>query len=210
MSASDGDVAHVPLGGRFVEAVRYAAVAHADHVRKGTDIPYMAHLLGVATLTLEHGGGEPQATAAVLHDVVEDRGGARRLADVRALFGDEVAELVAALSDAVVAAGETKQPWQPRKRAYLAHLAELVEAEHPVVLVSLCDKLHNARAIVADANDPNGPGDEVWQRFSADRQDVAWYYRSLLEIYRTSRVLPPRAVGHLAEAVERLEELASR
>jgi (p)ppGpp synthase/HD superfamily hydrolase len=207
---TDEGPGHVSLSGRFAEAVAYAAVAHADHVRKGTDIPYLAHLLGVATLTLEHGGSEVQATSAVLHDVVEDRGGARRLADVRARFGDDVAECVDALSDAVLEVGETKGDWRPRKEAYLTHLAGLVDADHPAVLVSLCDKLHNARAIVDDAKDPNGPGADVWRRFSASPDQVAWYYRSLLETYAASTNLPARALAHLGTSVSSLEELVAR
>jgi (p)ppGpp synthase/HD superfamily hydrolase len=199
---------HVTLSGHFADAVAYAAVAHADHVRKGTEIPYVAHLLSVAALTLEHGGSEVQATAAVLHDVVEDRGGLRRLADVRARFGDDVAELVAALSDAIED-GAPKQAWLPRKEAYLAHLAALVAADHPAVLVSLCDKLHNARAIVADASDPHGPGAEVWDRFTGTREQTAWYYRTLVATYATSDRLPARAVAHLAVAVDELEALAA-
>jgi hypothetical protein len=201
-----GDVIqHVALTGRFVAAVEYAAVAHADHVRKGTDVPYLAHLLAVASLVLEHGGDEHQATAAVLHDVVEDRGGRRRLEDVRARFGPEVARLVDALSDAVPDDDGAKAPWRDRKERYLAHLHDLVVDDHPAVLVSVCDKLHNARAIVADATDPDGPGHGVWERFRGSPSEVAWYYRALVGTFGRSRTLPRRAVRSLEETVEELE-----
>jgi len=201
-------VRHVPLTGRFTEAVGYAAVAHAGQVRKGTDIPYLSHLLSVAALVLEHGGDERQATAGVLHDVVEDCGGVRRLEDVRAVFGEDVAELVAALSDAVPLDGAPKAPWRARKEAYLEHLSALVTAEHPAALVSLCDKLHNARAIVADASDDNGPGEKVWDRFSAPAADTAWYYRALAERFEAG-TLPPRAVKVFTVTVEELTRLAT-
>jgi (p)ppGpp synthase/HD superfamily hydrolase len=192
------------LAGRFAHAVAYASEAHSGQVRKGTEVPYLSHLLAVAALTLEHGGTEVQASAAVLHDVVEDQGGEPRLRDVRGRFGAEVADLVAALSDAAPAAGETKPPWRERKTAYLRHLGELVADGHPAALVSLCDKLHNARSIVADASDPAGPGPAVFDRFSASPEETAWYYRSLRDTYRYGR-LPARALGDFAETVDQLD-----
>jgi (p)ppGpp synthase/HD superfamily hydrolase len=198
-------VAQVPLAGRFTDAVYYAAVAHHGHLRKGTEIPYLSHLLSVAALVLEHGGSELQATAAVLHDVVEDCGGAPRLEDVRRTFGDEVAELVAALSDAMPEEGEEKDDWRPRKEAYLHHLEEMVGDHHPATLVSLCDKLHNARAIVADAADEeDGPGTEIWSRFTGGLDGTVWYYRELARIFGTSR-LPARAVQAFTETVDELQ-----
>jgi hypothetical protein len=196
------------LAGRFAEAVAYAATAHGDQVRKGTDLPYVSHLLAVAALVLEHGGTEPQAVAALLHDVVEDRGGAPRLDDVRATFGDEVAQMVDDLSDAAPAEGEAKPPWRERKQAYLDHLAGLVAAGAPAALVSCCDKLHNAEAIVADATDPDGdPGLAVFERFSATPAQTAWYYRELAQRFRAAR-LPRRLVTRFDDAVEQLADLA--
>lgn len=196
------------LAGRFAEAVAYAATAHGDQVRKGTDLPYVSHLLAVAALVLEHGGSEQQAVAAVLHDVVEDCGGGPRLDDVRATFGDAVATMVDDLSDAAPAAGEAKPPWRQRKQAYLDHLAGLVDAAAPAVLVSCCDKLHNAESIVADATDPGGdPGLAVFDRFSATPADTAWYYRELAQRFRTAD-LPARLVARFDRAVEQLADLA--
>ena len=203
-------VQHVALTGRFTDAVAYAAVAHAGQVRKGTDVPYLAHLLTVAALVLEHGGDELQATAGVLHDVVEDCGGQRRLEDVRVRFGTDVADLFHALSDAAPADGERKAPWPERKEAYLDHLRDLARSGHPAVLVSLCDKLHNAQAIVADATDPDGPGAAVWDRFKAGPEQVAWYYRSLWKAYAEAEGLPSRAVRDLDETIEALTAAARR
>lgn len=202
-------VQHVTLTGRFSDAVSYAAIAHADHIRKGTEVPYLAHLLAVASLVLEHGGEEPQATAAILHDVVEDRSGQRRLEDLRVRFGDVVADLVAALSDAAPIAAEDKAPWGERKEACLDHLRGLAATGHPAVLVSLCDKLHNARAIVADATDPDGPGPEVWERFKADPEQVAWYYQSLRDVFADTEGLPRRAVREFVDVVDELATVAT-
>ncbi|MFP4310533.1 MAG: HD domain-containing protein [Nitriliruptoraceae bacterium] len=199
---------HVPLTGRFAEAVTYALTAHAAQVRTGTDLPYATHLLGVTALVLEHGGSELQATAAVLHDVVEDQGGARRLEDVRARFGSDVAELVEAMSDAVLLDGEPEPTWRSRKGAYVAHLPELVAARHPSCLVSLCDKLHNVRAIVADVTDPDGDPAATWARFTPTPAQLAWYYRSLADIFATAD-LPARAVQALQDAVTELETLVA-
>jgi (p)ppGpp synthase/HD superfamily hydrolase len=197
-------MAQIPLAGRFTDAVHYAAVAHHGHLRKGTEIPYLSHLLSVAALVLEHGGTELQATAGLLHDVVEDCGGAPRLEDVRRTFGEEVAELVAALSDSLTEEGEEKDEWRPRKEAYLRHLETMVANEHPAALVSLCDKLHNAHAIVADAaDDQDGPGTEIWSRFTGGVDGTVWYYRELVRIFGISR-LPARAIRALSETVDEL------
>ena len=198
------------LAGRFTDAVAYAVQAHGEQVRKATTIPYASHLLAVTSLVLDHGGSEAQATAAVLHDVVEDCGGAPRLADVRDRFGDDVAGMVDNLSDAAPSPGEAKPPWRQRKQAYLDHLGKLVADGAPAVLVSACDKLHNATAIVADATDPNeDPGLAVFDRFSADAPaDTAWYYRSLLRRYEGAD-LPDRLISALRHTLGRLEEAAA-
>lgn len=165
------------LGQRFIAAIEEANRYHAGQVRKGTQIPYLAHLLSVAALVLEDGGSEDEAIAALLHDAVEDAGGKPTLEAIREQFGDEVAMIVMACSDTDVA---PKPPWRERKEAYLAHLAD--EATPASVLrVSLADKLHNARAILSDYR---GLGEDLWSRFNtASGDDQLWYYRSLAKIF---------------------------
>jgi (p)ppGpp synthase/HD superfamily hydrolase len=111
----------ITLTDRFERALVYAHVVHGGHCRKGTTIPYVSHLLAVASLVLEDGGDEDEAMAALLHDAVEDRGGAERLKDIRARFGKRVANIVQSCSDTDV---DPKPPWRERKIAYLAHLRE--------------------------------------------------------------------------------------
>ncbi|RKQ90875.1 HD domain-containing protein [Solirubrobacter pauli] len=167
------DVPGQRLGARFDRAVRLARELHAAQQRKGTQIPYLAHLLGVASLVLEDGGSEDEAIAGLLHDAVEDQGGARTLREIEQLFGREVAHIVAACSDTDVV---PKPPWRERKEAYIAHLA----TAHPSVLrVSLADKLHNARAIQYDLQS----GADVWRRFNAGRDEVLWYYGALADAF---------------------------
>lgn len=163
---------------RFDDAVAYARTLHADDVRKGTTVPYLAHLLGVSSLVLEHGGDEDQAIAALLHDAAEDHGGRARLADIAARFGTRVAAIVEACSDSLVADRHHKAPWWPRKAAYLRALA----TEPPdALLVTAADKLHNARALVADHR---RDGDALWARFNPDagRRGQLWYQRRLHEV----------------------------
>jgi len=139
------------LGCRFEQAVLYATHVHGGHVRKGTTIPYLAHLLAVTTLVLEDDGKEDDAIAALLHDAAEDQGGTERLNDIRLRFGQRVAEIVAACSDTL----ETpKPPWRERKEAYLQHLES---APDEVLRISLADKLHNIRAITLDYERLGGP-----------------------------------------------------
>jgi hypothetical protein len=185
------------LGEQFEEALTYATQVHASQRRKGGDVPYVAHLLGVTSLVLEDGGGEQEAVAALLHDAVEDQGGAERLEDIRARFGGEVAEIVAGCSDT----DEVPKPaWRIRKEEYIAHLAT---ARPEVVRVSLADKVHNARSVLFDYR---LMGDELWKRFNPDA-DHLWYYRSLVEAFREVSRSP--LVDELDRVVTELERVAS-
>ncbi|MBI4913707.1 MAG: HD domain-containing protein [Acidobacteria bacterium] len=162
-------------GPRLAEALSFAIAVHGTQLRKGTAIPYVTHLLGVCALVGESGGREDELVAALLHDAVEDGGGAPVLAEIRARFGEGVAAIVAGCTDDD--SGGEKAPWLDRKRAYLAHLAS---APLPVLRVSCADKLHNARAIARDLRD-HGPA--VFRRFKADREGTLWYYRSLARLF---------------------------
>jgi (p)ppGpp synthase/HD superfamily hydrolase len=158
---------------RFDAAVAFAFLLHRTQLRKGTDVPYVSHLLAVTALVLEHGGTEDQAIAAVLHDAVEDQGGHRTLDRIRDNFGATVAELVSALSDTDL---EEKPAWRERKERYIAHLTHI---PREAVLVALADKVHNARAIVRDVT---RGGATVWKRFNAETPaEVVWYYHALAQ-----------------------------
>jgi (p)ppGpp synthase/HD superfamily hydrolase len=165
---------------RFQRAFGLASEIHARQLRKGTSIPYLAHLMSVAALVLEHGGDEDAAISGLLHDAIEDSDdGARTEARIRGEFGDRVADTVLACSDAVAVPGEVKAPWRERKERYIRRLAG--EASPGVLLVSACDKLHNARSIVADLR---AVGAAMWGRFSQrDPAAHLWYYQSLADCY---------------------------
>ena len=174
------------IGPRFDEAVAYASVLHGDHVRKGSaGVPYIAHLLGVAALVLEDGGGEDEAIAAMLHDAVEDRGGAARLEDIRRRFGEPVAEIVLGCSDAIREPGAQKADWWPRKCAHLEHLAHTEgDLAEPLLRVTMADKLSNLRATVSDAG---VGGAEFWAVFRQGAASQVWYYGRMIEIFRVRR-----------------------
>jgi (p)ppGpp synthase/HD superfamily hydrolase len=186
------------LSERFENALLYATRLHASQTRKGNGVPYVSHLLAVASLVLEAGGGEDAAIAALLHDAAEDQGGHETLADIRARFGARVADIVAACSDTFE---EPKPPWHERKRAYIAHLRD---APAEVLLVSCADKLHNARAIAADHRQL---GDALWARFHAGPEDILWYYRELSAIF--SEQGPEYLAAELALVVEALHRDAA-
>ena len=182
---------------RLAEAFAFAASVHREQLRKSTAIPYVSHLMAVTALVLEHGGDEDQALAALLHDAIED-GGAEYEPVIRNLFGDRVARIVRACTDADVT---PKPPWRERKEAYLQHLRE----EGPdALLVSACDKLHNARAIVADLRNL---GNKVFERFNAGRDGTLWYYGALAEVFRER--LPGPLAAELDRTVAGIHELAS-
>jgi GTP pyrophosphokinase len=185
------------LGPRFEDALVYAAQLHAGQVRKGTEIPYLAHLLSVAALVLEAGGDEEQAIAALLHDAVEDQGGLGRLRAIRGRYGERVARIVLACSDAWT---EPKPPWPERKARYLARLPH---TEAAVLLVSAADKLHNARAILTDVQEPVHGGDALFARFTGGKDGTLWYYTALVAAYQAAGFSNP-LVRELARVVREL------
>jgi (p)ppGpp synthase/HD superfamily hydrolase len=189
----------VTLSSRFEEALTLAARLHADQVRKGTTIPYISHLLAVASMVLEQGASEDEAIAALLHDAAEDQGGRATLEDIRNRFGDAVAEIVEGCTDSWVI---PKPPWRTRKEAYLAHLRE---ASASVRLVSAADKLHNARTILSDYR---ALGESLWSRFTGGREGTLWYYRALVEVLRAAGTTS--LVEELDRVVSELEHLVSR
>jgi len=161
--------------GPFEAALVYAHQVHRGQTRKGTGIPYIAHILGVAAIALEYGATEEQAIAALLHDAAEDGGGEATLAEIRAKFGDEVGDIVLGCSDSLVENPEDKAPWRERKETYLAHIET---ASASVCLVSAADKLHNVRAITRDYR---AEGDDIWERFLGKREGTLWYYEAVAD-----------------------------
>jgi (p)ppGpp synthase/HD superfamily hydrolase len=162
----------MPYTEKFENALEYAARLHRNQCRKGTNIPYITHLLAVASIVGENGGTEHEVVAALLHDGPEDQGGIPTLEGIRARFGDEVAELVDGCTDTYE---DPKPPWRERKERYLAHLAE---APDPVRLVSSADKLHNARAVLSDYRKL---GEDLWTRFNGGKEGTLWYYRAVVD-----------------------------
>src|SRR5215472_3320160 len=169
---------------RFTQAVDYARQIHVGS-RKGTQVPYMAHLLGVASLVTGETGHVPfevtedMVVAALLHDAVEDEGGLPRLRDIEEKFGKEVANIVEGCTDSFEADSGKKQKWEERKSSYINWLHEEDESQG-TLLVSAADKLYNARAILEDYREV---GVEVWKRFKRGRDQQLWYFEELLKIY---------------------------
>ncbi len=181
----------------FDDAVAYALDRHRGQMRKGTSIPYVAHVLAVAAIAFEHGATEQEAIAAVLHDTVEDAGGRPVLDEIRRRYGDAVADTVAACSDAFT---QPKPPWEERKRAHVAHLAT---ASRSTALVTAADKLHNAQAILRDYRQE---GDRLWSRFNAGRDEILRYHRAVIDAIREKAPAP--LLEELERVVGEIEKLA--
>lgn len=208
------DTATPMLGARFAEALVFAHEVHRHDVRKGSGTPYVSHLLAVCALTLELGGTEDEAIAALLHDAAEDHGGEAMLDEIAERFGTDVADIVRGLSDSLTEDAENKAPWRPRKEAYLRELAG--EEDVRVLRVSLADKVHNAGAIVREHRTS---GLAVYERFKPARfaddgselpavdatrgwEQTLWYYESLVPAY-------DRHGAVLADGIEQLRTLVA-
>jgi (p)ppGpp synthase/HD superfamily hydrolase len=190
------------LTDRFGQALLFAFELHNGQERKGNQTPYIAHLLGVASLVLEDGGDEDEAIAALLHDAAEDQGGLETLEQICLSFGERVASIVDGCTDTYQT---PKPPWRQRKDDYLVHLRS---ASPSVWRVSLADKLHNARTILVDLH---LQGEPVWERFNGGKIGSLWYYRSLAIIFQElsdSGLVRSPLVAMLDEVVTQIEQLA--
>ena len=176
------------------QAFTYASDLHAKQTRKGKDVPYISHLMGVAAIVLEQGGSENQAIGALLHDAVEDQD--VTVEEIRERFGDEVAEIVEGCTDAE---GEPKPEWRGRKEKYIAHLRE---AGPSVRLVAAADKLYNARNVLEDYR---SVGESLWERFTGGKDGTLWYYRTLAKTFR--EIDPSPLTDELGRVVSELEKL---
>jgi len=187
------------LSRRFDDAVGFVLEKHRHQLRKGTEIPYVSHLLAVAAIVLEYGGTEDEAIAAVLHDVVEDQGGRPVLEQIRAEFGAPVADTVEGCTDAET---NPKPRWRERKERYLEHLPGASASVH---LVAAADKLHNLRAIIRDYR---RIGEGVWSRFNSGRDGILWYHHSVLEQLKLADRAPSGLLDELESAVRELSGAA--
>jgi (p)ppGpp synthase/HD superfamily hydrolase len=173
---------NVRLSPQFGKALIYATRIHGGKLRKKTRIPYIAHILGVTAIALEYGANETEAIAALLHDAVEDCGGAKRLRDIERKFGKKIARIVEGCTDT----DQTpKPPWLQRKKAYVDHVRH---ASMPTKMVSASDKLHNLRAILMDYRQE---GEKLWSRFNGGKQGALWYYRALVNAFGSAKRIRP-------------------
>jgi (p)ppGpp synthase/HD superfamily hydrolase len=196
------------MGPRFDRALGLASDLHRGQFRKGVPIPYISHLMAVAGIVLEANAWhrmdnlEDVAIGALLHDAVEDQGHKISLDAIREEFGDTVHRIVLECSDEIMTEkGQEKSDWKARKEAYLAKIRT---KSRETLLVSCADKIHNARSILFDHD---RIGDEIWDRFNADQDEIAWYYRSLAEEFEKAWPGNP-LLSELQGLVERLVHAA--
>ena len=191
------DKKRIQLTKRFEDALVYATELHSGQNRKRSQVPYIAHLLGVTSLVLEDGGDEDEAIAALLHDAVEDQGGLRTLEAIRERYGEHVATIVSACTDSFT---EPKPPWRERKESYIEILRR---ADSSVQRVSLADKVYNARTTLRDVR---REGQSAWSKFKQGKEGALWYYQAIIEALdsRTDSYL----LMELKEIVSELEQVS--
>lgn len=181
------------MSSRFQQAFEYALEKHREQKRKGSSVPYISHLMSVSALVMEACGDEDQAIAGLLHDVPEDQGGRPALEEIRARFGERVAHIVEGCTDTFE---EPKPDWKIRKQQYIEHLKH---ADNDTKLVSLADKLHNARSILADYRQIR---EEIWKRFKRGRNEQLWYFGALAAAFEASRSQP--GIARLLDEFQRV------
>jgi len=184
------------LTDRFIDALAWAADLHRTQSRKASETPYVAHLLAVAALVLEYGGDEDEAIAALLHDAIEDQGGAPTRQKIAERFGPRVSQLV---EGATETDAQPKPPWRERKEKHLAHLAS---ADRSVQLIVAADKLHNACSLLADHE---RLGEAVWSHFRGGKAGTLWYYRQAIS---SLPLAPAGLLARIERTVAQLEHAA--
>jgi (p)ppGpp synthase/HD superfamily hydrolase len=195
------------LTDRFTHAIDYARQVHVNY-RKGTSVPVLAHLLGVASLVLGESGyvrfvvTEDMVIGALLHDAVEDEGGLPRLRDIEANFGKEVANIVEGCSDSVAEDSSRKQEWEVRKTTYINRLQKVSEG---TLLVSVADKVYNAHSILEDYREL---GTALWSRFKRGRKEQLWYFAELIKVYE-KKDSSSRLTKELKRTVDELARLSA-
>lgn len=191
------------LSTRYLDALEYAAQLHADQMRKSTNVPYISHLYGVSALVISFGGNEDAAIAGLLHDGPEDQGGLETLHEIRAKFGDGVADIVERCSDSLIdkRKGEVKEAWVPRKSRYISHVATSDATQQHYHLVTACDKLHNLLSIVRDYR---AVRTEFWKTFK--REKTMWYYREIIAAFGQANLLPEALLSQLQNVYAEFEK----
>lgn len=192
------------LGNRFRDALQWAAQLHEDQNRKGGDVPYVAHLLGVAAIVLEHGGDEDIAIAALLHDALEDQAHKIDEGEIQRRFGASVERFVIECSDGTPEEqlDRSHDRWFARKKKYIADIATKSDG---ALMVSMADKLYNVRSMVEDYR---AQGDTIWNRFTTGRDGNLWYYAAMVDAYE-KRVGRTRLWGELARTVAEMRDLVT-
>jgi GTP pyrophosphokinase len=194
------------LTNRFTRAIDYARQVHVDN-RKGTSVPTMAHLLGVAALVMGESGHvhfpvtEDIVIGALLHDAVEDEGGLTRLRDIEANFGREVSKIVEGCSDSFAEDSNRKQEWEVRKTSYIERLQNESDG---ILLVSVADKVYNAHSILDDYREL---GPALWSRFKRGREKQLWYFTELIKVYEKKGL--GRLTAELKRSVDELARLSA-
>ncbi|WP_298616098.1 HD domain-containing protein [uncultured Thermosynechococcus sp.] len=194
---------------RYLDALEYAAILHREQTRKGSNVPYISHLVAVSMIALEYGADEDVAIAGLLHDAVEDQGGLPILEAIRERYGDRVAEIVRACSDSVANTleGEAKLPWVTRKLSYIKHIQQGTNADRDAQLVSASDKLHNLLCILRDYRNIGG---DLWERFRAGREGVLWYYRELIAAFESAHLIPLSLLERLQQTYQELSHAVEK
>jgi len=181
------------------DALLYATRLHSSQMRKRSDVPYIAHLLGVTSIVLEDGGTEDEAIAALLHDAVEDQGGLKTLEEIRSRFGIPVADIVLSVSDSH---SEPKPAWRERKEAYINSIRS---ASPSAVRVSLADKIYNASTTIQDIR---REGEAAWGKFNGGKEGTLWYYEQLIQAFKKHGSSP--LLAEFVRTVDQLKILSDR
>lgn len=182
---------------RFRCALDYAAQKHAQQTRKASDIPYLSHLMSVCSIVMDNCSDENVWIAALLHDAVEDQGGEMTALEIERLFGTRVAELVRGCSEMIAEDESARPTWLERKMGYLKAMAD---KDADVLLISIADKLHNARSVLSEWL---RCGDDVYCRFSKGKVGTHWYYQEMIRAYRETGRAPEHLLRELEETVEK-------
>lgn len=154
------------------KAIEFAVKAHSGFERRGKGYPYIVHPMEAVSIVATITKDQELLAAAALHDVVEDTDCTEE--DIRKIFGERVAELVAAESDVVIEGKTESESWKERKEYAINRLSNL---SYDAKVVAIGDKLSNARAMLYDYK---SMGEKLWDKFHVNDPKLhKWHYEGL-------------------------------
>ncbi len=152
------------------KAVRIAAIAHKNQLRKIGNLPYIVHPFMVALKLARYGFSDAVISAALVHDVLEDTNYPED--EIKKELGNKVFKIVKSVTH------DNSLPWEEKKKKYIESVKN---GSKEAKAVALADKIHNLESLLIDYKKE---GSKVWEKFFKGREGRLWFEKNFLEMIK--------------------------